>query len=184
MIAPHHPVPDLTIAQTPHQPLGHHGVIQPPPHVPGPGPSQVSPESKSPTSFGVKMPKSVDKPRIQQTGKTFSFLRGKTGIGFVGLGVAQVDLGVGHVEVPAEQDGFLGVQAFEEGQEGGVEAEARLEPGQAAPGVGDVGRDHEEGGELGRHHAAVGVVLGVTWGGERGDLGGIWGIGGDWKGLG
>ena len=119
---------------------------------------------------------------------TVSLLLGESGVLLVGLGIGQINLESGHIQIPAQNHGFLLIQGFEMFPHHGIPCHPFVqsyefpawnyygrrekeddykscrrvywgECDQSVTCIGNVGRDQEEGVELGRDDSALVVVL-------------------------
>lgn len=110
VVAPHGLVTDLTVTQAWHKGGGQQEIIQPPAHVLGAGVHHVGPEGVGVGLLGVELAEAVNKTGRQQLAEAFALLWGEAGVLLVALGVLQVDLLVGYVEVAAQHQGLLHVE--------------------------------------------------------------------------
>ena len=107
----------------------------------------------------LELAERVDEAGLDQGAEPGAFLRGEPVVLHVRLRIRQVDLGVGHVQVAADDDGFGLFQLLEIREEVPVPLLAIGQAGEFAPGVGHVDVDEVERGELRRQHPALVVVL-------------------------
>lgn len=149
VVAPQSCRANFTITQALQKPLGYQKVVEPPAHVFGPGVHHVCPEGIGVGHVGVKVTEGVDKASLQQLPEARTFLWGKACILLIALGVLEVNLLVRYVEVPTQDEGLAGSQAFEVRTEGHIPALAVFQTHQPPSGIGDIGCDQEIGGELG-----------------------------------
>ena len=108
---------------------------------------------------GVEGAEGVDEAAAEQLAELRALLVGEAGIAAVGLRVFQVYLLVGHVEVAAEDDGFLTVEVHEVGTEVVVPRHAVVEALEAVLRVGRVAVDEEEPGHFKCDDAPFVVVV-------------------------
>ena len=90
------------------------------------------------------MPEGVGEPCLEQARHLLSFLVGEPSVLAVCLRVFQVDFLMGHVEVAAYDDGFLGLQLLEELQKVVLPLHAVVEPPQTVLRVGGIAGDEIE----------------------------------------
>ena len=101
----------------------------------------------------------VGKARRQQLGHLGPLLVSEARAHPVGLRILDVDLGVGHVQVTAEDDRLFRVQLQQVGPERIFPGHAVVQPLQAVLTVGRVAVDQIEAGIFQRQHPALVVVL-------------------------
>ena len=94
----------------------------------------------------------------QQLAELGALLVGKARIMAVGLGILDIDLLVGHVQVAAEDDGLLGIEALEIGLEIILPRHAVVEALETVLRVGRVAAHQEEVVHLKRDHTPLMVV--------------------------
>lgn len=110
VVASHRLVTDLAVAQAWQQAGGQHKVIEPPAHVLITAAHHVGPEGVGVGLVGVDLAEAVGESGFQQLGEALALLRSEAGVFLVPLGVLQVDLLVGHIEVATQHHGLLHVQ--------------------------------------------------------------------------
>lgn len=110
VVTPHGLVPDLAVTQTWQQRRRQQKVIEPPAHVLGAGVHHVGPEGVGVGLLRVQLAEAVHETRLQQLAEALPLLGREAGAFLVALGVFQIDLLVGDVEVSTEHHGLLDVQ--------------------------------------------------------------------------
>src|SRR5258705_472065 len=80
--------------------------IDPPADVPGARVGHGTPPGVMPPAL-LEFAESVDEAGFDEGAETGAFLDGEPVIANVGLGIGEVNLGVGHVEITAKYDRFL-----------------------------------------------------------------------------
>ena len=108
---------------------------------------------------GVLEAETVGKSRCEQLAELGAFLVGKASVVAVGLGILDVDLLMSHIEVAAEDDGLLGVEALKVGTEGILPRHAVVEALQTVLRVGRIAADQKEIGHLEGDNAPFVIVL-------------------------
>ena len=141
--------PDVRAFDAGHQPLGDNEVVDAPSGVVLPGVEAVAPPRVGAGAVGVQGAERVHKAALQQLGHLAPFLIGEAGIHSVGLGILQVDLLMGHVQVAAVDHRLFGVQRHQIGTDVVLPFHAVVQPGQLILGVGGVAADQIEIVELG-----------------------------------
>lgn len=112
------------------------------------------------TAALFKFPKGVNETGFDERAEAGPFLDSETVIAHVGLGIGEIDLGMGDVEVAAKDDGLFAFQFFEVTEEIAVPFLAVREALEFALGVRDVNVDEKEIIVLGGDDAAFGIVFG------------------------
>ena len=79
--------------------IGGDKIIDPPPNIAGTGTPAVGPPGIGTGGVGMEVAKGIEKALGEEVGHTLALLIGKAGIFAVGLGVGQVDLLMGNIEV-------------------------------------------------------------------------------------
>lgn len=102
VVAPHRLITDLTVTQAWQEGGGQQEIIQPPAHVLGAGVHHVGPERVGVGLLRVELAEAVSKTSSQQLAEAFPLLWGEACVLLVALGVLQVNLLVGYVEVTAQ----------------------------------------------------------------------------------
>ena len=74
----------------------------------------------------MQVAEGVHKAGVQVFGKALPFLVGEAGVAPVGLGIFQVDLLMGHVQVPTGDDGLGLCQIGQMGAEGFIPLQAEI----------------------------------------------------------
>lgn len=110
VVASHHLVANLAVTQARQQTTREQKVIEPPAYVLLAGVHHVGPEGVGVGLLGVELAEAVGEAGFQQLAEALALFRGEACVLLVPLGVLQVDLLVGHVEVTAQHHGFLNVQ--------------------------------------------------------------------------
>ena len=108
---------------------------------------------------GIEIAEGVGKAGSQQVGELGAFFVGKAGIAAVGLGVLEVDFLMGHVQVPTEDDGFLGFQLLDVGQESFFPRHAVIQTAEFVLRIGHIDSDEVEMLHLKGNDTAFVVVL-------------------------
>ncbi len=135
-------------------------VVQPPPDVllAGGAAGAHGPPGVAAGAF-VELAEHVDDVGVDVVVEAGSLLVGEAGVFAVGLGVGQVDLLVGAVEVAADEHGLGPLQVLDVGEEGLVPSEPVGQAHKPGLRVGGVDVDEVEVRELGGDHPALGVVF-------------------------
>ena len=94
--------------------------------------------------LGIQGAEGVDESAGQQVAEGLALFVGKAGIHPVALGVLQVYLLVGHIQVATKDDGLLAVQSLQIAAEGVFPRQAVLQPLQSVLRVGRVAAHQEE----------------------------------------
>lgn len=110
VVASHHLVADLAVAQARQQTGRQQKVIEPPAHVLFAAVHHVGPEGVGVGLLGVELAEAVDEAGLQHLAETLALLGGEARAFLVPLGVLQVDLLMRHVQVAAQHQGLLHVQ--------------------------------------------------------------------------
>ena len=108
---------------------------------------------------GIERAEGVDESLGEELAEFLALLIGEAGIAAVGLGVLDVNLLMGHVEVAAVDDGLLAVKALQVVAHGVFPCHPVVEALQPVLGVGGIAAYEEELGHLERDDAAFVVVL-------------------------
>ena len=140
------------------QPLGNEEVVNPPPGVVLPGVEAVAPPAVCPGAVWVQAAEGVHKPGGKKLRHLLALLVGKAGIAPVGARVLQVDLLVGHVQVPAENHRLDGVQLCQIGAEIVLPLHPVVDALEAVLGVGGVAAHQIEIGVLGGNDPSLMAV--------------------------
>lgn len=159
VVASHHLVADLVVAQTLQQAGRQHKVIEPPAHVLSAGVHHVGPEGVGIGLLGVELAEAVGETGLQQMVEALTLLGGEAGVFLVPLGVLQVYLLVCDIKVATQHQGFLYVQLAQVRPEVHVPGFAVIKAHKASAGVWHVGSHQEEVGELCSDDAALLVML-------------------------
>ena len=120
------------------QPVGDAEVVDAPPGILFPGFEPVGPPGVNAFRIGVEVPEGVGESGVQKIGEFAPLFVGESGVFPVGLGVFQIDLLMGDVQVPAEDHGLLFVQPLQVFPEGVFPAHPVVQTGQFVLGVGGV----------------------------------------------
>ena len=107
----------------------------------------------------VEFPEGIDVSLGQIAFEALAFLQGKSGVALVGLGIFQVDFGVGHVQVTAEDYGLGALQGGEISEEGPIPFHAVCETHEPLAGIGRVDIYEEKVLQIEGDDAAFAVVL-------------------------
>jgi len=91
------------VAKTRAQRGGEKKVIDAPADVAGAGAGHGAPPGVM-SAFGLKFPEGIDEAGFEEGAKARAFLRRESVIAHIGLGIGQIKLGVGHVQVAAKDD--------------------------------------------------------------------------------
>ena len=148
---------DLRIHHALLQAIAHHEIVDAPPCVLLARLETVAPP-RIRHLLRILPSERIRKATGQQVAELLALLVGKAGIHAVALGVLQVDLLVGHVQVATEDHGFLGVEALQVTAEGILPRHAILQALQSVLRVRRITADKEEILHLERHHAPLMVV--------------------------
>src|SRR5439155_1657774 len=133
-------------------------VVDAPTHVSASDTGHRTPPGIMP-AIRLEHAESVEKTGLHKRGETGSFLGRETVIVHVVLWIGEVDFGVRHVEVAAEDDGLFPFKLLEVAEEIAVPLSAIGEPREFALRVGDIDVHQEEVSVLGGEHATFIVVL-------------------------
>ena len=144
MVAAHHLGQNAAVLQLGHQALVGQEVVDAPPGIVLPGGPHVAPPGVGPLQVGVEVAEAVHKAAGQQLGELAPLLVGVARVADVGPVVFQVDGPVGHIHVPADDDGLFLPQGSEVLPEGVLKGHAVLDAGQVPLGVGGVHRHQEK----------------------------------------
>ena len=145
MVAALHVGQDLRPDDPVPQPVGDEKIVDAPPRVVLPGVEAVGPPGVGPLPVRIEVPEGVCKPGGQQGGHFFPLLVGEAGVAPIGLGVFQVNLLVGHVQVAAVNDRLGPVQGDEVIPQVVLPLHAVVDPLQPVLGVGGVAAYQVEG---------------------------------------
>ena len=148
---------DLRIVKTLAQTVGDDKVIDAPAGILLTGLEAVGP----PGIFhliGIFEAEGVGKAAGQQMAELGALLVGKARIMAVGLGVLDIDLLMGHIQVAAKDDGLLGIEALEIGQEIVLPRHAIVETLQAILRIGRIAAHQEKAVHLEGDDAPLMVV--------------------------
>ncbi len=159
VVASHHLVADLAVAQTRQQAGRQQKVIEPPAHVLSAGVHHVGPEAVGVGLLRVELTEAVGETGFQQLAEPLALLGGEACVFLVPLGVLQVYLLVCDIKVATQHQGFLYVQLTQVRPEVHVPGFAVIEAHKASARVWHVGSHQEEVGELSSDDAALLVML-------------------------
>ena len=107
----------------------------------------------------IEIPEGIREAGIQKRGHLFPLLGGEAGVLRVAFRVLQVDLLMGDIHVPADDDRLFPVQIQQIAPEGVLPGHAVIQTGQAALAVGGIDRDKIKGGILQGDDAALVIML-------------------------
>src|SRR6202142_3732756 len=105
VVAAHHLRADPRAPERRAKPLGGHAIVDPPPYVPGPAAGHLAPPAVVPRPL-LELPERVPEAGVEQPVEALALLVREAGVAPVCPRIRQVDLGVGHVQVAAEQRGL------------------------------------------------------------------------------
>lgn len=171
VVASHHLVADLAVAQAWQQTARQHKVIEPPAHVLLAGVHHVGPEGVGVGLLGVELAEAVDETGFQQLAETLALFGGEACVLLVPLGVLQVDLPVCNIKVATQHHRLLYVQLAQVHPEVYVPGFAVIQAHKASARVWHICGHQEEVGELGSDDAALLVMLFFAWRVGRGGSG-------------
>src|SRR6266516_7443851 len=150
-------------------------VVDAPTYIPGPDTGHRTPPGVMP-AVGLEFAEGVEEPGLHESGEPGSFLGREAMVFHVCLGIGEVEFGVRHVEVAAEDDGSLLFKPLEVAEEIAVPPPAVGKPRKFALRVWDIDVHQGEVGVLSGEHATFFVVLGdadavchIQWAGLRED---------------
>ena len=140
------------------QTLGGDEVVDAPTCIPLAGTEAVTPPGIG-DLFGIERAEGVDESFGKEFREFLPLLDGEAGVAEVGLGVLDVNLLMGHIEVTAVDDGLLPVEALQVVAHGVFPGHPVIEALQPVLGIGRVAAYEEEVLHLERDDAAFVVVL-------------------------
>ena len=157
MVAAEDVAVDLGIVETLTQTVGDDEVVDAPAHVLLTGLEAIRPPGVL-HLLGVLIPERVRKAAGQQVAELLTLLIRKAGVHVVRLGILEVYLLVGHVQVATEDDGFLLVEALEIPAEGIFPRHTVFQTLQTVLRVRRIAADEEEVGHLKGDNASLVIV--------------------------
>src|ERR1044072_1212988 len=136
-------------------------VVDAPTHIPRANSGHGAPPGVM-SAAGFELAESVDEPGLPARRETSPFLGRKAVMVGIGPGIRQVQFGVRHIEVTAEDDRFYLFKFLEVAEEITVPLAPVRESREFLPGIGNIDVHQEKVGVLGGDHAAFVVVLGAV----------------------
>lgn len=119
---------DIGVAYLRHQALRYEKIVDAPAYVLLAGASAVAPPAVGSGQTGVEFAERIGESGSEQFGESGTLLVGKSGVAAVCLGVGEVDLFVSHVEITADDNRFVRVEAAEKIAESTIPFHAVVEP--------------------------------------------------------
>ena len=149
---------DESAFQTGAQGWGHQHIIDTPAHIAGAGAVHLAPPTVM-TAALFEFAKSIQEAGFHERSETGALLHGEAVVLHVRFGMREIDLGVRHIQVTAENDGLSPFQFAEEAQENDVPLLAIGQAAEVALGIGDVDVHDKKVLKLRGEHAAFVIVF-------------------------
>jgi hypothetical protein len=136
-------------------------VVDAPADIPGADASHRAPPSVMSAAF-LEFAESIDESGFHERVEASAFFGCEAVIAHVRLGIGEVELGVRHIEITAEDDRLLAIELLEATQEIAVPLLAVSKPGELAFRVRDINIDEREVRVFGHEDASFTIVLRAT----------------------
>ncbi len=163
MVTSHGCVSDLAVTQTWEQGGRQQKVVQTPADVFGSRVHHVGPEGVGIGLFRIQLPKTVGKSGLQKFGEALTFLGGEACVLAVTLGVLEINLLVGHIQISTQHQGLALVQATQVGPEIHIPGLTVVESHQTTAGIRHIRRDQEERCKLSSDNTTFFIMLLFTY---------------------